>query len=424
MKFSLDKKSWWLLILGLLYPVTFRIWGIVRLGEIVAILLGFWAMMKYGRSYMKIKSFSILILLYCLCLFAIPVSDWLNHTAAIDAIKGFGTFAFLFPFFFVSMWLLSDDVSRIKYFVLANVVAQWIVVMFFPSLSYEASMYLESATSIEEKLNLENELFAYQYAPIVLALLCVTYGKHQRLVSFLLLPVGLFFLFGGSRNLFLIYGVSAIILLIIGKVDESNKFRKLLYLKKNIFLIVVFIGIAALCVKNIYASLAEAGYLGEKAQYKYEVQSKSGNLFKGGRSEFFIGLYAISKDPVWGYGSFAKDKYGICEEYARINDEYNYRTKNDLIPAHSYILQYWLWYGLPAVPFWIYIIYLFVYSFFRSCCYKPEMTAYFVVSIAAMLYHIFFSPFQNRLNFSLLVICVLLMNYYTKKETAIKRFAV
>ncbi len=414
MKFSLDKKSWWLLVLGLLYPVTFRIWGIVRLGEVVAILLGFWAMMKYGGTYMKLKSFRTLIILYCLCLFAIPVSDLLNHTATIDAIKGFGTFAFLFPFFFASMWLLSDDVSRIKYFVLTNVIAQWIIALFLPSLSYEASMYLDvHATSIQERLSLEQDLFAYRYTPLVLIFLCFLYKKHKRLVTLLMLPIAVFFLFGGSRSYFLVYCCSAILLLMQVSLNEKNKIRHIALFRKNSIYIVIGLMVFGVIIKDGYSFLAKEGYLGIKAQWKYETQAQDGNIMMHGRAPFFIGLYAASKEPIWGYGSYARDEKGVTRDFIRHTgiNEYSDLSKKSLIPTHSHIIYYWVCNGIMTLPFWIYIIYLLCCFIFRgNWCYSTSMAAYYVVSSILLLWNIFFSPFQSRLDMSFTIIAVLVIN--------------
>lgn len=414
MKLTVNQKSIWLIILGLLYPITLRVWGIIRVGEILAILLGIWTMAKYGHSYMKIKSFRKLIFLYCLCLVAILISDWVNQVDAVDALKGFGSFAFLLPFFYVGMWLLSDDLSRIKYFVIACTVAQWLVFLFLPQFSYEASVFsnVEYAT-IKDKLDLNEELFAYQYAPIILVFLCLFYSKHKKLLSVLLLPISLFFLFGGSRNLFLVYACAGVLLLMLFDINSSNKVEKILRFRKRIIVVVLGMALFAGIVNFSYMYLAKNGFLGDVAQWKYEYQSQDGNIFIGGRPHFFIGAYAALKEPIWGYGSYAKDVDGIASEFARKYDlKLDFETfSHNLIPTHSHIIYFWVCNGIMTLPFWIFVIYNLVIFILRgNWAWCLSQSAYYLIVSLSLLWAVFFSPYQDRLTFAFIIVAVVLMN--------------
>ena len=414
MKLTVNQKSIWLIILGLLYPITLRVWGIVRIGEIVAILLGIYILVKDGHLYMKIKPFRILVFLYCLCLIAIPISDWVNQVEVVDAIKGLGSFIFLLPFFFVGMWLLSDDFSRIKYFVIACTVAQWLVFLFLPQFSYDSSMFLDvEPVTIKDKLSLNEELFAYQYAPLVLVFLCLFYSKHKKLLSVLLLPISLFFLFGGSRNLFLVYACAGILLLMQHNINESNKIEKILLFRKRIVGVILGLLLIAWSVNFSYAYLAQNGFLGEIAQWKYEHQAQKGNIFIGGRPHFFIGTYAAVKEPIWGYGSYAKDVDGIASEFARkYGVKLDFETSShELIPTHSHIIYYWVCNGIMTLPFWIFVIYNLVIFILRgnwSWC--LSQSAYYLIVSLSLLWAVFFSPYQDRLTFAFIIIAVILMN--------------
>lgn len=416
---SWDIKAICLMLIGLLYPVSIRIMGIIRIGEIVSILLGIYLMIKYWHKYIQIKPVKILITLYLLALFVIPVNDWINGVSADNFLKGFVSFGFLLPFFFVGLWTLFDNISRIKYFVVANVIGYWIVEMFFPMYSYNMLVYNDlEYVSIAERFNIERDLFAYQYAPIVLAILCLVYKRWQRLIAVLLLFIAVFFLYGGSRNLFLTYGIASMVLFFIGRIDEKNKYEKIELMRKKMMRFVLSLSMISVVLFALYPYMARNGLLGEYAQWKYEYQKGiSENMLKSGREPVFIAMHAISKEPIFGYGSMAQDKYGICDEYARENNTYNFLSRKDLIPSHSHILQYWLWYGFLTLPFWLYVIYSLIYAFFRSLCYKPDMVAYMTVSIISFLWHIFFSPYQDRLTLALIIISVISLNYSVKRIT-------
>ena len=76
--------------------------------------------------------------------------------------------------------------------------------------------------------------------------------------------------------------------------------------------------ITLVSVSFIYETLVLNGTLGDEAKKKYIVQSARGGVLEGGRGETFMGIELIRRNPIIGYGSYAKDKTGsFFSEYYR-----------------------------------------------------------------------------------------------------------
>lgn len=194
------------------------------------------------------------------------------------------------------------------------------------------------------------------------------------------------------------------------------------------FIPLVVIGLVVVYgFKTFYQVAATNGILGEKAQLKYERQTKGRkdvlSLLMGGRMEFFVGLAAAWRSPLWGYGPWPADKEGIYDEFlAKYGDpdDYAQREKNILaakragvylgadIPAHSHIVGAWVYYGFAGFLMWLY----YLYRMFKLLKYDlssvPVWFGYFAVMIPSTFWHVLFSPFAGRLERAMLMVCMLL----------------
>ena len=78
-----------------------------------------------------------------------------------------------------------------------------------------------------------------------------------------------------------------------------------------------------------------------------------------------------------------------------------------MIPAHSHLIAFWLYYGIIGLVFWIYVLYLIVIYFKRYVDVVPQWFGYLAVSVSAFAWNVFFSPYGGRI-VTPLMICLIL----------------
>jgi hypothetical protein len=162
------------------------------------------------------------------------------------------------------------------------------------------------------------------------------------------------------------------------------------------------------CLHSLYHVSALNGWLGEEALKKYETQSKGEKSIKklllGGRMESFCGLIACVDKPIIGFGPWAMDekgyksefllKYGTYEdvETFKRNEEWNMAHGGvvGLIPCHAYITEFWLWYGIFGLLFWLYIIFVLLRYLKQDCWVVPQWYMWIAASIPGYFWGIFF----------------------------------
>ena len=179
---------------------------------------------------------------------------------------------------------------------------------------------------------------------------------------------------------------------------------------------------------NAYKTAATRGWLGEDARVKYELQSQGedsiGRLILGGRAEAFVGLLACRDKPIVGWGPWAIDTKGYFEEFMS-----KYGTMEDvialqktqqrlammgvrgdrMIKCHAYITEFWVWYGIFGLMFWIYVIFVLLRYLRQDCFIVPQWFAWLACAIPGMFWAIFFSPFQDRFGVSMLLVACLMV---------------
>lgn len=186
--------------------------------------------------------------------------------------------------------------------------------------------------------------------------------------------------------------------------------------------------ICVVVVHRIYKISATAGWLGEEARKKYEVQSQGensiGRLILGGRAESFIGLLACRDKPIVGWGPWAIDtkgyreefmsKYGTYEDVLQLQRNIERMAKVGLtydgrrIQCHAYITEFWVWYGVFGLLFWVYVIFVLLRYLRQDCYAVPQWFAWLACSIPGMFWGIFFSPFADRFGVSMFVVACLM----------------
>jgi hypothetical protein len=211
------------------------------------------------------------------------------------------------------------------------------------------------------------------------------------------------------------------LILIAGKKRET--IRRRLCNKFWLWCCIAIVGI--FCMKTLYQVAATQGWLGEDALKKHEQQTQGDTsimaLLLGGRMESFCGLIACVDKPIVGFGPWAMDSRGYVDEFlARYgtSDDYDSYVKAQernlkkgggfkMIPCHAYITEFWLWYGIFGLIFWLYVIFVFMRYLKQDCWAVPQWYMWLAASVPGYLWGIFFSPWSNRVGGILFVVACL-----------------
>lgn len=418
---SLNIKDYLTFFIGIFSGFYIRVIGILCVSEIVLLLVAFYILLTRKVSYKHNKQFKNIIILSVLAFVGTIISGVVNGSSFIDITKWLFTI-FLFVVDLIAVfWLLSDKVTRIIYYLFFSMIGVLLTSTILPQFSVHALVNVENEViqkTLSERLDLNAELFAYQYAPIFLFLIAFLYGKMPKLTIAIMFFAGVFFLFGDSRHLFLIYELAAVIMMFLGVVNEQNKMIKMQKMRKNVLPFLIILFGAAIVIKSSYEYMAKNGILGEWAQYKYELQSSNNNdIVLGSRMITFEGLYIILKDPIWGFGPYAVDKNGYAQEFARMmKTEYD---SSRILGGHSFLVQFWTYGGILALLLWLYVIYLGINFIINGIVYEPSLTPFLLIFVILLLYNILFSPFGNRVSnaYALVMISIILSNTKTSNKS-------
>ncbi len=178
----------------------------------------------------------------------------------------------------------------------------------------------------------------------------------------------------------------------------------------------ILLGVAGTVWAYQYA--ATAGLLGEDAREKYESESsgKYGVLI-GGRGDLLGALPAIYDSPILGHGSWAKDwYYRLAEErglammgYTDVLSLTHEDYEEGVIPAHSYMLQAWVWAGIVGAVFWAWVLVFTARTFMRIYPPTTPLLPLFSLVAVSLLWEILFSPFGEEVRIIFPYFMVLVM---------------
>ena len=407
---------WFFIGLGSMLQVLFSL----SMTEILVLLMApflTFTEISHMRRTGVVPFFWMAILLFCGCVVSLIV----NHVEFYQAIRGVSVTGIIICSIVVGHYMLRKCPQGLKWYFIGVMFSGFICIFVF-----QRSVEIADAGTTDVNAIMSGPLFWI-----------------QRLSALLLTPVFAFYL-----RVPLFYSVGAPIFMTFFSIvySSSGRAAALSFLASAAL---VFLGrkkqesMAALgkhfmvlfCGAIIFVFIAKAGYqwaalnnyLGEGAREKYERQSAGGSgiikLIIGGRSDAFVGLLAVADSPILGKGYWAKDtegyyetflsRYGTLDDY----DEYYKRRmyyarmgfhRERMISCHSHITSFWLWYGLPGLLFWIYVIYVIFRYLKRDVAAVPQWFYWLVAGIPGLIWHIFFSPFNNRFGLPLLVVGMLI----------------
>jgi hypothetical protein len=328
-------SGFWVRIFGQLY--------IVEIAFILIILRTFFL----GRSFRYLGDANIFRYLGYLSLALVGqlVTDLVRGTDSISFLKG-SSLIIVSGFNLVALSLIT----RLDYDSTISAILGWAFGILIGALIQPSEYAIEYPWK-----------FGFGYAVTLLVLLFISKYKISNFLRVfavvILVAVDLVF---GARSLAAITFISVAISI----VSENIKINSVAAPKKKQNLSIFFLGFLVLFYFS-YSMLASNGYLGEDSKQKFEQQSSSSlGLLIAGRTEVVSQFIAISKSPIIGYGSYAPLTSEIREVVVKTLSENGINpTLKDLkygvdyrIPVHSGIFEFWLWFGILGLPFFLRIL--------------------------------------------------------------------
>lgn len=412
---SINSTKIWVFLVGLFSMTQVRVIGSIGISELAIVLV---APFFYVQDLRKIKQDGMLLLLNLTLLTSVSccISCWLNDTSFAEGIRGFAAPVVMWAGIVVMHRLLRRDLSSLSWFVVGFTLSNIINVFVFQQsadISVNGGYDSVSADVIIagplfwlsrlKSLFLDVPIAAfYKFVPV----------SYCAFVPFVFVAVA-FAISDSGRSMAMTFMMAAGMMLFGGK-----KISRMRNISKH-FLVACIVGVIALVAfKQAYVYAAQKGFLTENAQRKYENQTREGSgfisLIMAGRAETFVGASAALRRPLFGYGPWPIDTDNICEDfllkygadeditkYQRSLEYYarmGFSRRTSLIPCHSHIIGFWVWYGFVGAILWFYVLYVIYRHLKNNIAAVPRWFGYFSLFIPSSIWNIFFSPFGARMH--------------------------
>ena len=406
-----------LFLIGAFSMTQIKLGAKIGISEAVCCLIGPFLFLKNLSVYRR-DGVSLYFYLLLFWILGALFSDYYNHSVFAQYLRGFTVPLTLFSVSVCVYHLLRRNPLNLKWVLIGIAVSSVISIFIFQrgtagDLAAEGDMAAAVESVVEYKLFWANQIKTWASLPIE-----CWYQTAPRILVFPALVVILIAnVMAGGRSMFAVSVLSAFIIFIGGKTAETMS-----RVKRHLPVMMACVLCLMLAVKGAYSYAATHGLLSEAETIKYESQTAHGSgimaLLKGGRADFFIGLDAALDRPFVGHGSQAIDTKGYEREFVF---EYgsDAERKNCVfadangylraIRAHSHIICYWMWHGVMALAFWIYIFYQFIQTIRKRLAIIPEWFGYLAIMLPTFAWDYFFSPLGLRVNECVLYTSMLIL---------------
>ena len=400
MRLSFEQaRLWSIFCLGLFWFVSVRVIGDLFASEVILLTALPFLLVKHGKE-LRNPLVKRVMLFGHLWLVSQMVTDLVRGTEIVSLAKGWLSIIFFLGGFCAMYLLVRGNEKRLNALIVG----------------FAFGSILKGFVDPGYGFDVEPWKFGFGFPTMILAIIVVSRGDSKKVISdqiglVLLLLLGGLSIYLNARSL---GGVLILTTLLIG-LSKSRLVRQVLLERLNparkTGLITLVTGMI-LSVLVTYQWVGEEKLLPENAQFKYEmVKSSSLGVFGiilAGRSELLASVPAVIDSPIIGHGSWAEDRkyraylYKINAVLGLDRDEDQLRRmveENDRIPAHSHLMQSWVWAGFLGALFWLLILKLIGHVAVISLRYRSHlsMLALFICIKAA--WDLLFSPFSSFMRF-------------------------
>lgn len=415
--------GWFLFGLGTQLQIIASL-SFTELFVILAAPLLFLKEIAYMRRNGIMPFFNISIALVCGCVVACLV----NHTQPVFVLRGMAVCCLIPCSIVVTHWMLRTDMTGLKWSFVGGALSGVLSTFVFQK-SVEVSMLAGGvAGSDSAKAIMGGATYWIHRLGAFLSIPSKGWYLQCPLTYSVLAPVfmaGFSMLTSVSGRGASLRAIGGAALVLIGGKKMSTIHNRLC---KNFWLVVLVGVLVAFAVKQGYQIAATNGWLGEKALMKYERQTKGKTgimaLLMGGRMEAFCGLIACVDKPIVGFGPWAQDyngykaeflaKYGDQEDYDDYIKSVAYADRHglisvNLIPCHSVVTEFWLWYGICGLVFCLYVFFVMLRYLKQDCWAVPQWFFWLAASIPGMFWDMCFNPLGSRVTIPMFVVACLLV---------------
>jgi len=210
-------------------------------------------------------------------------------------------------------------------------------------------------------------------------------------------------------------GGTLILAVLLIHISKSHLFRQLFLIRlnpaKKTGLIISVVGIIFIILVS-YQWVGESKLLPENAQYKYELNKTSSfgvfGMILAGRNEMLASIPAVIDSPIIGHGSWAEDPkyraylYEINNILGMDRDEEQLKRaieEKDSIPAHSHLMQSWVWAGFLGALFWMFILKLIGEVAVTTLKHHSYLSMFTLFICTKAAWDLLFSPFSSVMRF-------------------------
>jgi hypothetical protein len=374
---SLSALDLWAFILPAISFIEITIVGQLIVTEILLLAMLPW--LWSARDRLPLPRW--FVVLWAGWLFSQVVTDVVVGSAFADYARGWAAIAFTFTDFAAILILVSTP-RRARLFALGLAASGVLSYLFVPNM-YVAGDPWKWAFAV----------------PVGLAIAAGLSGSLGSRLPWLAVAALVLF---GAANLLLGFrslgGVSLlaagclILRMVLGRRQGSPHLSMLRSVAGLALLAVAVFG-----TLQVYDTAASQGFLGPDAQAKYLNQSGSLGVLVGGRSEVLASSQAVIDSPVLGHGSWAKD-FAYVDLLGDRLSSFGYElgagsSDLGLIPAHSYLMQSWVWAGLLGGVFWLAILAIAIWLLANLYASRVELAPLLTFSTMLLLWNIAFSPY-------------------------------
>lgn len=404
---GLDNMDKFVFLLGIMSLVRIRIVGTITVAEIL--LLSMYIFYP-SFAFIRNKNTKLLFAFACLWLLGCVFSNIYNNSTDINFVKGV-FFILLFILLIPPVYnLVNGKPQRILIFLLGYGISQLI------------SPYFASDVNMANSLS-SDVYFYYRCLAVIYSLgFCLYYIGHQKTGLLLCYFFACYGLFNMARNPFLTGSLAVLVILSCRNILIGNSDNMITEYKLKIPKLFLTLFIALISVNFVYKSLVVKGFFGDDAKKKYIIQSARGGVLEGGRGETFMGIELIRRNPIIGYGSYAKDKNHKFYLWYYNKHGYFYKEnsfqKDPYLPSHSHIVGAWVNDGILGGIFWLFVLFTCWKIFYSGCLlYESNLLCLLFFQLCDLIWRVFFSVFAERV--PTLIFLITLFVIYDKMKTGL-----
>lgn len=281
-------------------------------------------------------------------------TDLYRETAFDDYARGWAKIGFFLINFMALYLLLANSKRRILIYILGLSVGGFLSFMLNPN---------EFAADHPWKFGIGESVTLLFF---LAAVFC--YSNHIRGMAFAVVIIfftALLNIYLGSRSLGGMCMLAVFMTMLQYTLTRAGS-RQISIRPAQMMLVSVMMLIAVGGILEAYSYAAREGFLGLKAQQKYQIQQVlqkdygAFGLILAGRSEILTSYKIIADSPIIGQGSWAESKPYAIERYKtlrqlgfKVHDKMLNKT---LIATHSHMFGAWVEAGLLGGLFWIWVL--------------------------------------------------------------------